>query len=100
MYRVADLPANRASNHQQRCYGPGFGSQCPSGMLDLGSSKTVWGGGRLGVSSHHSRWCVKSAVPHPAYPYDLSDAEWAILEPLVPPLVLKVSSLDLEWFAA
>jgi len=39
-------------------------------------------------------------VPHPAYPYDLSDAEWAILEPLVPPLVLKVSSLDLEWFAA
>ena len=24
-------------------------------------------------------------MPRPAYPYDLSDAEWAILEPLVPP---------------
>lgn len=23
-------------------------------------------------------------MPRPAYPYDLSDAEWAILEPLVP----------------
>jgi transposase len=25
-------------------------------------------------------------MPRPAYPYDLSDAEWAIFEPLVPPL--------------
>ncbi len=44
----------------------------------------VWKGCRLGESRHPTAFSGSPAMPRRRYPSDLTDAEWAVLEPLVP----------------